>query len=552
MDSIIQEVGGCGQFQICQYILTHSCYFISVWGILLMAFGSHQPEWECIVQLGNDSLIHNSSRNGSLSSLLDATADNIHGIVQSKFHMTNFRLQPSDFVSSKKHAYEGNNSDGDLIVFNNITNELTIKDVSCRMDYRACDEIRFIGNSSTVVSAFGLVCDKAWIPSFIVSIQMIGVIFGSYIGHHLGDVCGMKLTLYGNLVLVAVSSAIAVICRFWEMYAVFLFLVGFGIGGIFSSFSFSLEFMTSDWRNTVRVLPVWSFSSGFFAIAAVLLNSWKNLHLLVSASAAIIFFGVFCVSPSIKWLLQNDFIRKAESAVRKIAEVNNNPMPRCDLLDTVAEELGSQSHQLHSNSALTSLCVHSDVRKLTFKLSYLWLFTAVCYFGLTYGIKSLPGDFHWNLIIACLSDIPAVLIVFLLLKCIGGHLMISIFLFLAASTSLAIPVYFFIFARQGLFINICFFVAKASSMASWYGISIATVQFFPETVRAMSLEFFDNIFYVGGLLSASLIPYDEIRVGICLAVMSLFMWLALPVLFTLPQTEVRPNPKTPPRIIPTD
>ena len=48
LDGVIEAVGVCGPFQGLLVLAAHSTIVVSVWGMMLMAFGSYNPGWSCL------------------------------------------------------------------------------------------------------------------------------------------------------------------------------------------------------------------------------------------------------------------------------------------------------------------------------------------------------------------------------------------------------------------------------------------------------------------------------------------------------------------------
>ena len=144
----------------------------------------------------------------------------------------------------------------------------------------------FTPNASVSCSCFcfqfGLVCDKAWIPATIISIQVGFMLFGNFFAGHLADTVGRKIPIFMSLVILIVSNLVSYFSVSWAMFAVCRAAIGIGSGTFLTvQYNYMSEFSLSRWRTWIIGFPSWPLQSCLLALVMWLLKDWKKLHLVI-------------------------------------------------------------------------------------------------------------------------------------------------------------------------------------------------------------------------------------------------------------------------------
>ena len=75
-----------------------------------------------------------------------------------------------------------------------LNNENDLK--ACAINGTECSSYCFPDSEKTIIQEFDLVCDDHWVKQFVISIQMLGMLIGSFISGHFGETIGRKPTFY--------------------------------------------------------------------------------------------------------------------------------------------------------------------------------------------------------------------------------------------------------------------------------------------------------------------------------------------------------------------
>ncbi|GFR68324.1 solute carrier family 22 member 4 [Elysia marginata] len=498
LDGVIQEVGVCGPFQGLLVLATYSTIVVSASGMMLMAFGSYNPGWTCLddVAVGGNA--------SSLTGLSTPT--------------------PS-----------------------NSTDRCT--------QYKGCQNVSFLPGTSTVVSEWGLVCDHKWTPSLIFTVQMVGVMLGAYLAGHLGDCAGRKASLYSMVALHGVANLVAVFSPSWEIFAAVRFFVGIGIGGMLTtSYIIPLEFMGQFWRGFVGSLPTWNIGAALFSVAVILLKDWRHLHLLNAAFSGLVFLAVFWVPESFRWLAVHSRDVKAGAVVTKIAKVNKRPLPNLELVTAIAES--ERRKALAENSErYTYLDLFRDttLRKGTIVMGVVWASMATVYYGISFGVQSLSGDFYINFLILSLMELPAFLFVLPALSFLSRRWASSLhFCFVSAACFAVTAIALFLRCdgcdqatddgnalKERLIMSLTV-LAKVGTIGAWNVISLYCGELFPTAVRNLSSGYLNASARIGSMLGPVLFPKDPALLYLAMAGMGVIMAVCAWIVWLLPETKGAP------------
>ncbi|KAJ8313011.1 hypothetical protein KUTeg_010384 [Tegillarca granosa] len=156
---------------------------------------------------------------------------------------------------------------------------------------------------------WNLVCDKAWITSFMTTIQMVGNLIGAFVGGHLSDAFGRKPALYLSIVLFTLFNFLAYISSSWQMFVVVRFVLGYACASFFVIyFPLLVEFMPAKQRAIISAFPSFTLWSALLGLIAWFFPDWDNLHLVTALSAV-------------------PMIDEAENIIKDMARINGRRVP---------------------------------------------------------------------------------------------------------------------------------------------------------------------------------------------------------------------------------
>ena len=126
-------------------------------------------------------------------------------------------------------------------------------------------------------------CEMAWIPALINSVQIGCLIIGHLCAGHLADYRGRKCPIYFSLAILIICNLISYFSVNWLMYAISKALTGIACGLYMTTpDAYMSEFALARWRPWVIGFPTWAIESSILALVLWLLKDWRNTHLVIA------------------------------------------------------------------------------------------------------------------------------------------------------------------------------------------------------------------------------------------------------------------------------
>ncbi|XP_005102578.1 solute carrier family 22 member 4-like [Aplysia californica] len=525
VEDLVSDLSTCGRFQV---LLTAICYLVrisGIWAIMMMAFGSYDPGWTCTaietIDGGRAENLSSSLWSRPLQSLYEVLGISITGSLSN--NASSGALPPGADVR-----------DDSSVTTTNFTHS------SCEK-YHWCKNIQFNHwEAQTVATEWNLVCDRAWILSLIISIQMSGVAAGSYIGGYIGDKCGRKLSMYGSVALGVVSNTAAYLTTSWETFTVVRFFIGISVGGnLASSTIYPMEFVKPKWRPVVSGLPCWHVGTLMFGVCVMLLRDWRLVHLATAALSLLALLTAVWVPDSVRWLLVHRKMQKAEKVVTQICHFNGMEMSDTKFgVDAMTEGCNHSQEDSAKGSAFFHL-FHVSLRKKTLLITLTFFLTSAMFFAIGFGVESLYGDFYLNFILYSLVPIPLSFLVPLLGNTLGRRWALLIFLILVFLGFVSIVVVFFTTSGSVRGITI---TCLALFTANWLQHILATlttfsVELFPTVARNLGYGFAMAGARIGSIIAPYVIPRDFESIYVSYLIMSAMALVCCAAVWALPETK---------------
>lgn len=128
---------------------------------------------------------------------------------------------------------------------------------------------------------FQLVCEKNFIPSTTMTIQILGTLFGNLVAGQLGELFGRKRPFFFAVLVSLIGNMMGFFAPSWVVYAIGCFLNGFSAGA-FMTMKYALlsEFSLADWRSWIIGFPSWPIEQAIFALCAWGIRDWRYIQLM--------------------------------------------------------------------------------------------------------------------------------------------------------------------------------------------------------------------------------------------------------------------------------
>ncbi|CAD5112005.1 DgyrCDS1256 [Dimorphilus gyrociliatus] len=393
---------------------------------------------------------------------------------------------------------------------------------------------QFDEKTSTIVATWQLVCDKAWVPDTINTIQMIGFFLGAAIFGQLSDATGRRHTyFFGNLVLVLPCLVSAFVPN-WYYYAACRLFSGIGFGGLqVISSVYPLEIVSKKYRSLAGTFGFWAIGQMLLAPMAYYFRKWQTL-LIVSCSTSIPFFlGWFFVPESPRWLLQKERYHEAHKILQKIARRNGRTCPDLGTLKriTVRDD---------KRVSCMKLWVREHFKK-TAVLGLSWYTVYCTYYVISFNFPhDLINNKYLSILIIGAVDWPAMLSVIAANCLTGRKKSLFIYIIIAAIGVLTILIIGILKMRNDL--KVLLFIgglmAKGCMVANMYVLRIYTAETYPTIVRSSAVGL-GSMFGCKGSISAPLLllTFHKFPLGPFLVIFILFVLTLILVFLCLSETK---------------
>lgn len=258
--------------------------------------------------------------------------------------------------------------------------------------------------SHSVVSAFDLVCERAWMLQFLNVIYFAGFLFGAGYYSSLSDRTGRKRALFLSCATSAgVASLSAIAPNYWTL-AITRCMTGFTNAGIgLAAFVLTMEYVGPNVRGRVGLVTHCFFTAGLCLLPAVayFVRDWRALMAFSSLSALLYLPICHWLPESPRWLLVHGKEQEARTVLESMAEANGTHLGEIQFVAHPQEE--------ESKPGLKSLLGTKERRSKLLVLAYTWCMISAVYYGLQLGVGDLAGTIYVNFFLQSIIEIPSTL-----------------------------------------------------------------------------------------------------------------------------------------------
>ena len=142
-----------------------------------------------------------------------------------------------------------------------------------------------------------LLCDNAWIPQTITSIQMAGVLVGNLLAGQIADLIGRKPPVFLSQAALVGLNILAAFSTGWLMFTILRFFLGFAVGVFLTvMYNIQAEFTLARWRTWIVHVPSWPLCTALFALVCWLIKEWRYLHIATACTGIPLLLSFWYVS----------------------------------------------------------------------------------------------------------------------------------------------------------------------------------------------------------------------------------------------------------------
>ncbi|XP_045211468.2 organic cation transporter protein-like [Mercenaria mercenaria] len=478
-DRIIEDLGGCGRFQVRMSIVVHMMKTLVTFSVTSMIIISPTPKWWC-----DD----------------ESKYKNISSCVQHE----------------------------------NGTQTIVCTLESCSVNWSACNNYGY-SETGTIVEEFNLVCNQDYIPSTVMTLQVAGTLAGNLLAGQISDMFGRKPPFFTSIVILIVSNLIGFLSFNWIMFAVARVLVGLG-AGCFLSVQYSLlsEFSLAKWRSWIIGFPSWPIQACVFALLGWLIQDWRHIQLLCCLLGVPCLLAWFVIPESFRWYIAHDKPEKAEVIIRRIAAFNKRQLYHVGHL---IEKPKSTTPSFHKYSVIDMLSSKLLIR-ITLLSALNWFALGLVSYGLAFEIQALSGNVYLNFFLFSLVGIPSKGIGIWLQNRLGRRLLTMVCYAIVGICGIIVGTVQSINAEnRDILTNTFALIAYAIIALAWGPIQTMTIELYPTVIRNVSFGTLGVVGRVGAMVGPQLVYLNNYVTGLLYFVCGAVSFICVAGCVGLPETK---------------
>ncbi|XP_075979310.1 organic cation transporter protein-like [Anticarsia gemmatalis] len=361
-----------------------------------------------------------------------------------------------------------------------------------------CDSYVYEDNQS-LVKEFNLGCQE-WKRALVGTIHNCGMFVAMLFTGAVSD-------RFGRKVAVGFAAATSLIFGFSRAFspnyltyvALHFFEAGFG-GGLYpSAYVFIVELVGLKQRVIVSAMCNMTFVIGVVLIAllAWCIDNWRTYILILYTPAVITVIYIWFMNESARWLLSKGKREKAISVLKKAAKINNLDPRKLELESLGDPLLKCENQTVDKKSQLYKAVRSSIIWRRLLICSFLWMTCSLVYYGLSINSVSLSKNRYLSFMLVTLVEIPAYIVVVIVLDKYGRKKTLVTTYITCALTSLL----FAFLPRSDYWSIPLYLIGKWAVTLAYSSVYIYVSEVFPTNMRQTLISMCSMAGRIGSLVA---------------------------------------------------
>ncbi|XP_030368675.1 solute carrier family 22 member 13-like isoform X3 [Strigops habroptila] len=328
----------------------------------------------------------------------------------------------------------------------------------------------------SLLTEFDLVCDRKDLNDVSQAIYMVGLLLGAIILGPLSDTIGRRAVfLISMLIQGLFGVAIAFVPHFY-VYMAFRCVVGTAESGIMiTALALATEWVGVSQRSKAVLISHCFFAIGHTIIPGLSygIRNWRLLQIAGSAPVFALFFYIWVLPESARWLVIKGRIEEAKKVLQKAASINKRTIP-----PELLEQLKPETQPKPGNPL--DLFRKKHLLKVTLIMLCTWFAVSLVYYGLSLSVSSFGLDVYLTQLAFGGVELPARFSCIFLLQWFGRKKTQAVLLLLSGLMCLII---IGIPEDQAVVTTVLAVIGKLTATASFSTSYVYSAELFPTVIR---------------------------------------------------------------------
>lgn len=303
-------------------------------------------------------------------------------------------------------------------------NVSTLEQVSCN-GYEF--DSRIFGQ--TVITEFGLVCDRAQMMSIVEMCFLAGAAMGAVGSGWISDQFGRRHTLMCFALIQAVTGFLLGFVTSLELYMALRVIIGFASMSVaVVSFVLVVELVSGKYRTIIGILNILPVAISYVLAAAIAFftRDWRLMQFVITTPGACLLLMWYWCPESPRWLLAKGRIEELKAIIDQAARVNGFKLPS-------GYEKTLQVPDTETSGDVVSVfdLFRMKFLRTTLVMLVVWFGIVLIYFGITLHLSNLGGDIYLNTVLA--GSVESIAICLSIVVVLKLGLRVNLFLYMVVA-----------------------------------------------------------------------------------------------------------------------
>ncbi|XP_076804376.1 organic cation/carnitine transporter 2-like isoform X4 [Clavelina lepadiformis] len=406
----------------------------------------------------------------------------------------------------------------------------------------SCSKFHFEGVETSVVTEFGLVCDRAWLRPFFVSVYMLGLTVGVLCGGIVSDRYGRKFTF---LLFTALQFIVAFATGFATtpvFYGTMLFfsgwtnLVNYGAAVLLGS-----EFVASEYRSFAYFVLGAGYGVGITVLGPIMYfaRNWRWFMVFTGLVGIPYISYYWLIDESPLWLAAKGKDEELERVLRKVARINKQKQKS---KEEIKKLLPSENDKAQSYlKAGRELVLNRTMMGRLLVAGFCWCTVSISYYVIILNANNLTGNRFVNVAISGAMEILALIVFHVIVDSFGRRKS-----YMTAMTGCAVGIAFSPLAAtwNAHLVLVLSMFCRFTTGLGFAIVYVYHVEFFPTPTRQTVMGICSACARIGGIISPYILHAGENgeTVAPCLGMAAVILLSVASNVF-LPETRDQPLPQ---------